>query len=151
MLIGGGFLYVVSPFIITNQIMNSVIAKDVSKFSLFINNEKLKENTKDVMMREFSKKIPAEVPKSEAAKYLAEKTIEAGLNKFLNPNFIINMLSSTMFKTDKKIVVDYDYSISSPNTFVWNVNYEESKNNFKVELKREYIFMWKIEKIDFNI
>lgn len=151
LLIGGGFLYAVSPFIVTNQIMNSIVSNNVSKFTFFVDNERLKENTKDVMMRELTKKIPEKTVQDKSAKYLAEKTIEAGLNKYLNPAFLVNMFSKTMFTTSDKLVINYDYDMLSPNTFIWNVKYEDSKKDFSVTLKRSLLIIWKIEKIDFKI
>lgn len=151
LLIGGGFIYIISPFVVTNQIMKSILEKDVNKFSFFIEQEKLKENTKEVLMREMLKKAPSELEKSEASKYIMDKAIEAGLNKYLNPSFIINMLTNTMIKTDKNLIVNYEYKLLAPNTFIWDVKYEDSKNDFKVILKRHYLFLWKIEKLDFNI
>lgn len=145
------FLYICSPYIISNQIYTAIQKKDVHTFSFFINNEELKKNTKEVLMRELSKNLPSEISQNNAAKYLAEKAIESNLNKYMNPKLMIEMFSGTMLGKDKKSNINFLYSLTSPNTFIWDIRYEESKNNFQIVLKRHNLLLWKIEKVDFTI
>lgn len=102
-------------------------------------------------MRELSKNLPSEISQNNAAKYLAEKAIESNLNKYMNPKLMIEMFSGTMLGKDKKSNINFLYSLTSPNTFIWDIRYEESKNNFQIVLKRHNLLLWKIEKVDFKI
>lgn len=144
--------YIISPYVITNKIHDAIIKKDISTFSLFVNEDELKKNTKNVLLRELQNKIPDSVIDNKATKYLAEKALESSLNKFLSPVYIVNMLSNTMYGSKEiKIKADYEYNIFAPNTFIWNIKYENSDYDFQVFLKRHYLFLWKIEKIDFKV
>jgi hypothetical protein len=144
--------YIISPYIVTNKILESIVKKDVSTFSFFLDEEKLRENTKEVLLRELNKQVPDSIADSKATQYLASKAIEASLEKSLRPAFIVNMLSSTMFQAKgMQVHANYTYNIISPNTFIWNIKYDNSENDFQVTLKRHTLFIWKIEKIDFKV
>jgi len=144
--------YIISPYIITNRILESIVKKDVSTFSFFIDEVKLKQNTKEVLLREIKGKVPESIADSKATQYLASKAIEASLDKSLKPSFIVSMLSNTMFEAKgMNVKASYEYNIFSPNTFIWNIKYDDSANDFQVTLKRHNLFMWKIEKIDFKV